>query len=480
MISLEPATRGSLGSYDALGVVVGSNPPREYPEAALAYKLGDFRGKLGESLVLYRDSEPRRLILAGVEAGWPDLLERLRQAVGWLIRRAREKNAKSIVVDAGGLVVSLGRDVVWTYEQVIVAADMANYVFVDAREAKARVLERIGFLDAPDKAFESARVIAEAVRLARDFGNQPPSRLDPEGVEKLARRLAEENGLEITVFRGKQLLDMSMEGIYYVGKGSVVEPRLIILGYRGGGRRVAVVGKTVTFDAGGLDIKTAEGMLDMKYDKCGGGIALAAVVAAARLKLPVTVYALLPVVENLPSGSAYKPRDVLRMYNGLRVEVLNTDAEGRLALADAIAYAARELNPDVIIDVATLTGAAVVALGNHAAALFSNRENLLYTFRRLGDGTGEHMWPMPLWPVYEKQLESKVADLANVGGRPGGAITAAKFLEKFTEGKPWVHIDIAGVAWVQDRGPNRSYYEHGATAWSLRTIIEYLRRGAPA
>ncbi len=478
MTILEPVSRDRIPSYDALGIVTGSKPPRGYPEASIPYQLGDFKGRLGDTALVYRGSEPRRLLLAGVEGDWPDPVERLRQAVGWLVRRAREKSVKSLVVDDNGFASVTGRDRVWVYEQLIVAADMANYVFLDARDRRASSLERIGFLEAPDKAFDTARVIAEAVKLARDFGNQPPSRLDPEGVEKLARRIAEENGLEVHVIRGRELLEAGMEGIYYVGKGSAVEPRLVILGYRGGGRRVAIVGKTVTFDAGGLDLKSAEGMLDMKYDKSGGGVALGAILAAARLKLPVTVYALLPAVENLPSGSAYKPRDILRMYNGLRVEVLNTDAEGRLALADAIAYAARDLKPDVIIDVATLTGAAMVALGNHAAALFSNNEKLLETFRKLGEETGEYMWPLPLWPIYEKQLESKVADLANVGGRPGGAITAAKFLEKFTEGKPWVHIDVAGVAWVQDKGPYRSYYEHGATAWSLRAIIEYLRRGA--
>ncbi|AEM39484.1 peptidase M17 leucyl aminopeptidase domain protein [Pyrolobus fumarii 1A] len=491
MTRLVSISTTSTTLYDAIAIITNGPIPQRLSlprEAHAPIELGDFRGRLEEVRMAYMPGKPPRVIYAGVDAEWPpELIERLRMAVASAVSYARGYRGISrlAVAVADGLVeraTSGDRGVEWVYEQLVVAADMANYVYTQkSRGIAPHVIEEVGFVDAPERSLETGRIIAEAVRVARDFANAPSSEMNPEGVERLAAKLASEYGLRLRVLRARELEEHGMNGILAVGRGSSVEPRLVILEYNGGPRSIAIVGKTVTFDSGGLFLKSSDSMLDMKYDKSGGGIALGAILAAARLQLPVTVYALLPAVENMPGGSAYKPRDVLKMYGGYSVEVLSTDAEGRLTLADALSYAARELKADILVDVATLTGAAVVALGNHAAALFSNNDRLAEVFERLARFTGEYVWRMPLWPVYERQLESTVADMANTGGRPGAAIVAAKFLEKFVDDKPWLHLDIAGVAWVQDRGPKKPYYESGATAWGLRAIIELLRdvaRGA--
>ncbi len=453
--------------------------------AAKVLELGDFRAGLEETVLVYDPGKkPPRIILsgAGSRSDWLDAVERLRVGVASAIKLARSrKQVKKLgiivsegLVEAAAAEAGVGTD--WVVEQLMVAADMANYAYsLRGREEPPHVLTEIGVVPGTEDAAERARAIAEGVRVARDIGNAPPSDMNPVRLEHFARELAERLGLGIRVLHRGDLETLGMGGILAVGRGSDVEPRLIILEYNGGDETVALVGKAVTFDAGGLDLKPPQSMLEMKYDKCGGATAIGAIVAAARLKLPLRIVALIPVVENLPSGRSYKPLDVIRMYNGTTVEIGNTDAEGRLILADALAYAAEKYNPRLIMDYATLTGAAVVALGNHAAAMFSNNEEAAKRVEEAAKRAGEPVWRLPLWPVYAKQLESKVADTNNVGGRPAGAITAAKFLEKFVEDKPWIHLDIAGVAWVQEKGPWKPYYPGGATGWGVRTTIELLR-----
>ncbi|ABM80356.1 leucyl aminopeptidase [Hyperthermus butylicus] len=447
-------------------------------------ELGDFKGKLEETILIYESSATvKRVILAGAGGNeWFGDAERLRVAVASAVKLARSKKS----IKRLGVVVheellekaaeTAGRDTVWSVEQALVAADMANYVYsLREREEKPHILEEVRLEPGDEKAVETAKAIAEAVRVARDIANAPANRLSPEKLEEKARELASRLGLTIRVLYRSDLESLGMGGILAVGSGSNVEPRLIILEYNSGGKRIAVVGKAVVFDAGGLDLKPPQAMQEMKFDKSGGAAAIGAVVAAALLRLPVNMVALVPAVENLPSGRAYKPLDVIRMYNGTTVEIGNTDAEGRLIMADALAYAAEKYKPDYMFDFATLTGAAVVALGNHAAALFSNNDQLASMVERAAWIAGEPVWKMPLWPVYAKQLESHVADTNNVGGRPAGAITAAKFLEKFVGDRPWAHLDIAGTAWVQEKGPWKPYYEKGATGWGVRTLVEFLR-----
>ena len=487
------ALGGAFEGVDASAVVV-EKPGLEalkdrLPEASAPVELGDFKAGLEETLLLYRSGEPRRLYLVGAgEPGqWFGEAERLRVAVASAVKAARGLKGvhrlgvavpRSLVEAAAGEGGGIG----WALEQALVAADMANYVYTLKSRDRPHVLDEVR-LEAEgleesvgDEVLDSAGRIAEAVRIARDVANAPPSTMNPERLEREARDLADRLGLTVRVLYRGDLESLGMGGILAVGRGGGVEPRLIILEYDGGGGpRVAVAGKAVTFDAGGLDLKPPQYMQEMKYDKSGGAAALGIAAAAALLGLRVRLAVLIPAVENMPDGRSFKPLDVIRMYNGLTVEVGNTDAEGRLILADALAYAAEKYKPDYMLDLATLTGAAVVALGNHAAALMGNNEELLGRVEKAAWRAGEPAWRLPMWPVYEKQLESKTADTNNIGGRWGGAITAAKFLEKFTGGRPWAHLDIAGVAWVQENGPKKPYYGHGATGWGVRTAVELLR-----
>jgi len=451
------------------------------PLFAEVVKLGDFDGEAGKSLVVYGSRLARRAVLAGAgDEEWYGWVEALRIGVAAAVRAVVGlKNVKSVAVSVEPRLVERalgeGGGSEWVYEQAMVAGDMAAYRFVLKKEDEGGGLEEIVFPEAPSASAGSAEAIALGVKLARDVANMPASRMNPEGIEEEARRIAGKYGLTLRVLHRGELESLGMGGVLAVGMGSSVEPRLIVLEYDGGGPSLAVVGKTVTFDSGGLDIKPSQAMLEMKYDKSGGAAALGAAVAAALLKLPVKLTVLLPAVENMPSGSSYKPLDVIEMYNGLRVEVGNTDAEGRLTLADALAYAAEKYKPKALLDLATLTGAAVIALGNHAAALMSNNEELARLVEKAAWRAGEPVWKLPMWKVYGKQLESKVADINNIGGRAAGPITAAKFLEKFVGETPWVHLDIAGVAWVQEKGPWKPYYQQGATGWGVRTIIEAAR-----
>jgi len=452
------------------------------PAARLVIELGDFAANAEEARVVYRaEPLPHRLILAGGGGNeWYGDAERLRVAVAAAVKAARELRKvrrlgvdidPSLLEDAAG---ESGET--WAWEQALVAADMANYIYSLKKRSQApHTLEEI-VLEAPRGAEKTARAVATAVRIARNIANAPANMMNPEKLEDYVKRLAKEAPLEVEVLHRPELEELGMGGILAVGAGSAIEPRLIILRYHGGGPRVALIGKAVTFDAGGLDLKPPQHMLEMKYDKSGGATAIGSVLAAALLGLPFDVAALVPAVENLPSGSSYKPLDVLEMYNGLTVEVGNTDAEGRLIMADALAYAAEKIKPDYMLDYATLTGAAVIALGNHAAALMGNDEELQKTVEEAAWRAGEPAWRLPMWPVYEKQLDSKTADTNNIGGRPAGAITAAKFLEKFVGDTRWAHLDIAGVAWVQEKGPWRPYYSQGgATGWGVRTTVELLR-----
>jgi leucyl aminopeptidase len=262
-----------------------------------------------------------------------------------------------------------------------------------------------------------------------------------------------------------------------VAPGSIREPRLIILDYRGGAAGaapLALVGKGVVFDAGGISLKPAEKMDEMKMDMAGGAAVIGACLAAALLKLPVNLVGVIPAVENLPSGSAIRPGDILTSLSGQTIEVLNTDAEGRLILADALTYV-RRYQPRLVVDVATLTGACIIALGQHASAVLGNDPPLVQALRAAGEQTGERLWELPLWAEYDQQIKSEVADVKNTGGRPAGTITAAAFLQRFAKGLKWAHLDIAGTAWIEQARP---CHPKGASGVGVRLLTAFLREQA--
>ncbi|MBI4492427.1 MAG: leucyl aminopeptidase [Chloroflexi bacterium] len=305
-------------------------------------------------------------------------------------------------------------------------------------------------LPALEAALAQGQQAAEVTNFVRELVNGPPNRVTPAYLAETAQRVAQEEGLECQVLWKAELEQQGMGGLLAVNQGSAREPCLVRLRYqaaRSGAKTLAVVGKGITFDSGGLSLKSAENMVAMHQDMAGAAAVIGFLKLAATFKLPCNVIGVFGATENLPSGTAYKPSDILRMYNGRTVEITNTDAEGRLVLADALACAAREA-PDAIVDLATLTGANFVTFGNHAAAAIGNDEHLVELMRLAGARSGERAWPLPLWPEYRRQMDSPVADLKNSAGRAASGVSAAGFLSEFVDRRPWVHLDIYGVAYV--------------------------------
>ncbi len=321
---------------------------------------------------------------------------------------------------------------------------------------------------------EHGRVIAEATNSAREIGNLPGNLLYPESLAERAIRTAKTTGLAVEVFREPQLRAGKFGGILAVGSGSARGPRMIVLHHRGGPKTqkpIALVGKAITFDSGGISIKPAANMEEMIFDKCGGMAVLGAMAAIAKLKLKRNVVGVIASAENMPGAAAYRPGDIVTTYDGTHIEIINTDAEGRVVLADAIAFARKDCRAAAIIDLATLTGACGVALGEDAAGFWSSDEDLKHRVLAAADRAGERVWPMPLFTEHEDQIKSDVARLKNTGGRLGGACTAAAFLKYFAGDVPWAHLDIAFTA---SRAKDRVDAARGATGFGVRTLVDLV------
>ncbi len=315
------------------------------------------------------------------------------------------------------------------------------------------------------------RILAESANFARDLGNEPPNTLTPTEMGERARRMAAEVGLECEIHDKAWIRKQEMGALLGVNQGSVEEPRFIVLSYNGGSKRapaMALVGKGITFDSGGLSLKPNDGMLGMKMDMCGGAAVLGAMRAIALLKPAMSVVGIVPATENMPSGSAYRPGDILRASNGKTIEINNTDAEGRLVLADGISYAVKH-GYTPIVDAATLTGAIGISLGAHRAGLFSNDEDLTHAVEQAAGTSGERVWAMPMDDEYDKLIRSEIADMKQTGGRLAGSISAAKVLSNFTGDTPWAHLDIAYTA-VRDTRDVEG--EAGATGYGVRLFTE--------
>jgi leucyl aminopeptidase len=320
-------------------------------------------------------------------------------------------------------------------------------------------------------------LLVEAVNLARDLSNLPPNDCSPSQLASIAVSVGTKYGLKTRIVERYEMESMGLNGIVSVGKGSQNPPKLIILEYHGSTgdqRPYLLVGKGVTFDTGGISLKDSDKMDEMKFDKSGGCNVVAIMKAVASLKLPINVVGIIPSVENMPSSTSYRPGDIIKMYNGKTVEVLNTDAEGRLILADALSFGIASYNPKAVIDLATLTGACIIALGTNVAAVIGTNKKFIDELHKVSDRTSEKIWELPLYEEFNEQIKSSIADIKNIGGRPGGAITAAAFLSNFTNDIPWIHIDIAGTAWTQEGTYERSYNPKGATGFGVRTIVKLL------
>lgn len=317
--------------------------------------------------------------------------------------------------------------------------------------------------------------ISRGVWFARDLVNEPSNVKTPDYLAEQAWQIAGQTGMKCTILGPAELKRQGFGALLAVAQGSICEPRLICLDYRGGNDEdapVVLVGKGVTFDSGGISLKPGEGMDMMKMDMAGGAAVLATLSVVARLKLPINVVGVVPAVENMPSDRATRPGDIVTSLSGKTIEILNTDAEGRLILADALTWAA-QYKPEVMIDLATLTGACIIALGHHSSAVVGNDEPLIAALREAGDAAGQPIWPLPLFDGYREQIKSQVADVKNIGGRPAGTITAAAFLNRFTEEQRWAHLDIAGTAWEEKGKPGQPV---GGTGVGVRALVEFLKK----
>jgi len=392
-----------------------------------------------------------------------------------IIKRAKRDKVKDLLIYAGE---RLSEEV---SKAIVEGAILGDYTFdkykTKNNEEEKGKISKIELYGGDERGITVGKILAQAQRFVRDLVNEPGNVINPITLAEIAKKLAEEYHLECRIYDEKEIQEMGMMALWSVGKGSATPPRFIHLTYRPEGEpkdRIVFVGKGLTFDSGGLNIKTGDYMRTMKMDKAGACTVLGILKAVAELKLPVEVHGVIGAAENMPSGTAYRPDDIIRAMNGKTIEIDNTDAEGRVTLADALSYASN-LEPSRIIDLATLTGACVVALGEYTAGLFTNDDEFGDEFLKISKDTGERLWKLPM---DDKKLREKIkkgdGDVLNSGGRYGGAITAAMFLEEFVkEGIKWIHLDIAGPAYFKEEF---GYYSKGATGFGLRTCVEYIIR----
>ncbi|MGQ0813925.1 MAG: leucyl aminopeptidase [Gemmatimonadota bacterium] len=459
------------------------------------FKGGDFRGRKDETLVLFpRKNEigAQRVLLVGLGKPEDYTVERLRRAVGTAMRTAERTNITSIAFSLehtgsssermGGALAAraaaeAGVLASWDFREMkTVAKDedqpipIAELVLLAGKESDEKEYQA---------AADLGTVSARSANLARDLATRPGNVATPTYLANVASEIAREHGMKITVLDRAQMKAEGMQALLAVAQGSLEEPRFIALEYHGAGPKTAplvLVGKGVTFDTGGISIKPADRMEDMKYDMSGAAAVLGALRGIAELKLKANVVGLIPATENMPSGNAVKPGDVIGSHLGKTIEIINTDAEGRLILVDALSYA-RRYQPAAMVDAATLTGAVVVALGQQAIGLMGNDGDLIDEIMAAGLRAGERCWNLPLWDEYRELIDSNIADIKNSGGRQAGTITGGWFLKDFVVDIPWAHLDIAGTAYRDEAAP---YLRKGATGAPARLFIEWVRSRAQA
>jgi leucyl aminopeptidase len=444
----------------------------------------EFEGKANEVLLYHTQGTvpAKRLALVGLGKQSEVTLETIRQALGSAAKRVRQAKVGSFSV-ALPTVTPDGMSSLEVAQAMVEGAILGSYQFTVYRSdavsgqdvAGMKILiPQKGQLRQVTEGVRRGIATAEATVFVRDLCNHPSNVLTPTRVASEAKAIAKAEGITIKILEQKEMERLGMGALLGVARGSQEPPKFIILEYNGAKKKderpVVLVGKTITFDTGGISLKPAENMEHMKADMTGGAEVLASIRAAARLKLPLRLISILPVAENMPGGRAMKPGDIVKTLSGKTVEVQNTDAEGRLILADGLAYA-RRYKPAALIDIATLTGACVVALGQFAIGMFGTDQALKEQVRKAGQRAGERVWEMPLWEEYFEQLKSDVADMRNIGGRGGGMITAALFLSKFVGDCPWVHLDIASTDWSERE---RAYIPKGPTAIGTRLLMQYL------
>lgn len=470
-----------LGVFETRKLATGADefdkPTRIFLSELLA--SGDMDGKAGRILMLRNvPALPgERLLLVGLGKEKEFRAKEYGAAIRTAIKAVRDTGAVDATLYLTQIPVKK-QSAAWRIRQAAIVAGEALYRFDGFRSKKddERPLARLVFA-ADDKTKEASAAqalaqglaIAEGVALAKTLGNLPGNVCTPTYLAETAQQIAEEHVLECQVLERADMETLGMHSLLSVAKGSHQPPKLIVVHYRGGKadeKPVVLVGKGITFDTGGISLKPGEGMDEMKFDMCGAASVLGTLKAVALLQLPINLTVIVPSVENMPGGAASKPGDIVTSLSGQTVEILNTDAEGRLILCDALTYAER-FTPRTVVDVATLTGACVIALGHVATGLFANDEDLAEELLDAGGTAFDRAWQMPLWDDYQEQLKSNFADMANIGGRPAGSITAACFLSRFAGKFSWAHLDVAGTAW-------KSGADKGATGRPVPLLTHFL------
>ena len=459
-------------------------------QVAALFKLGDFSGKRDEVHVFYPAKEPggqkfaaRRVAFIGVgnikkSVSDSELKEALRCAGGNIAKSAAKLKAASVSVALPSFSVRTTGGA----QQIAEGILLGDYRFTKYKtkneDKKFDGIQRLTFRSAKDsqsvrKLVRRAQHLAQAALEARNMANEPGNYWTPQQFGEYARALAKSDGLSCKVLEKNHIEKLGMGGLLAVNQGSATKPKVIVVEYtpQRYSRTILLVGKGITFDSGGVSLKPAAGMQDMKYDMCGGAAVLCTMQAVARLKPGVRVIGVVPSTDNMSGSSAVKPGDIVKHYNGVTGEVINTDAEGRLILADALAYGIEKYKPSCVVDLATLTGAVIIGLGHHRAGLLGNNDELAEQLIRAGETCGEPIWRLPLTRDDSKQIDSEVADIKNVGGKAGGTITAAAYLEKFVGSTPWAHLDIAGTAWDFTK---KSYIPEGPSGFGVRTLVEFI------
>ena len=462
--------QGAAATADVDCVVVGAYADKTLTPSAQAIngssggrlsallQRGDVGGKAGNTTLLHDlpgVAAPRVLVVGLGEAGKFGVPQYLK-AVGDVARALKDGASRRALLTLSEIEVK-ERGIAWNIRQAVIAADHASYRYtatLSKKRAEESGLAQLAIGGGDEQALLQGVAIAAGVAFARELGNLPPNICNPAYLAEEARKFAAANGAESEVLEEAQMEALGMGSLLAVARGSANRPRLVVLKWTGlkeagatdaAAKPYVLVGKGITFDTGGVNLKTQGGIEEMKYDMCGAANVIGTFVAAVRMKLALNLVVVVPAVENAIDGNAYRPSDVITSMSGKTIEVGNTDAEGRLILCDALTYAQR-FEPQALVDVATLTGACMVALGRCAAGLMSKSDDLAAELLAAGENVFDRAWRLPLWDEYQTQLDSGFADVYNIGGRWGGAITAGCFLARFTEGQRWAHLDIAGVA----------------------------------
>ncbi|MBI3844271.1 MAG: leucyl aminopeptidase [Planctomycetes bacterium] len=447
-----------------------------------ALRLGDFKGKPDTSTTIIPQTKdaPDRVLLVGLGTREKLTTDRVRVGAGRAASVLRDREAVRFSIDLPSEGAVSPAECAHAAVEGLLAGQYRFDRYKTGADDRKKPIERITLVVAKSApladvraAAERGRIVGEAQCFVRDLQNEPGNAMTPSRLAAEAQRVSRSTGLRCRVYSEAEVRRMGMTAFLAVAQGSHEPPKLIVLEWnppRAKTDVVALVGKGITFDSGGISIKPWKDMWDMKFDMSGGAAVIGTMVAAAQLKLPQRLVGIVPATENLPSGTALKPGDIIRAMSGTTIEIHSTDAEGRMILADALALAVKR-KPAAIIDLATLTGSIVSAIGGHASGLFSNDEKLAESVRRAGDATGERLWPMPMWDEYQSLIKSDVADIKNVGGSYGGSIAAAMFLRRFVADVPWVHLDIAGTAYLDC---SDGWRPKGGAGVGVRLLIRFL------